>query len=56
MENEETLFSDIELLEDYIVNEDEAEDLVLMIARNFDEGLLISFYKHTTYQKVRLIV
>lgn len=37
MENEETLFSDIELLEDYIVNEDEAEDLVLMIARNFDE-------------------
>ncbi len=36
-EAEDTIFSDVELLEDYIPNESEADDLVLMIARNFDE-------------------
>lgn len=32
-----TIIADVELLEDYISNEAEADDLVLMIARNFDE-------------------
>lgn len=37
IEDEETIYSDIELLEDYIANDSEADDLVLMIARNFDD-------------------
>lgn len=37
MEKDETIYSDIELLEEFVSNESEANDLVLMIARNFDE-------------------
>ena len=36
-ESDDSIISDIELLEDYVADEAEAEDLVLMIARNFDE-------------------
>lgn len=36
-ETEGTIIADVELLEDYVGNDAEADDLVLMIARNFDE-------------------
>lgn len=36
-EDNKTIYSDIELIEEYVSNDSEADDLVLMIARNFDD-------------------